>query len=253
MHTHTLMSHMYIVLHCAVNPAGLTSPRWCFIWGSRAGADGAMYWWLLSRGFGLCTHKRLCCRLGMGICPLQPWWLCFCGANGRISMHILMPQYPEVSLYLLWLFLGSRSSRDRDWQTQFGPGTLWQPHPLSAPVDSCQPCPPGQPGVKNHRVHLVIFPLIHQQKAELNKSCFGLNSEGVQLPITFRDMRKKELWSWCIIVYYVASWFLASLCFGILGLLCFAVGGMIPDMHFPSCGHRDGRIDILFGVSWRDP
>ena len=177
-HTHTLMSHMYIVLHCALNPAGLTSPRGCFIWGSRAGADGAMYWWLLSRGFGLCTHKRLCCRLGMGICALQPWWLCFCWANGRISMHILMPQYPQGSLYLLWLFLGSRSSRDRDWQTQFGPGTLWQPHPLSAPVDSCQPCPPGQPGVKNHRVHLAIFPPIHQQKAELNKSCFGYIVKG---------------------------------------------------------------------------
>eukprot|EP00434_Breviolum_minutum_P036316 symbB.v1.2.032174.t1/scaffold3823.1/size51816/1 len=28
-------------------------------------------------------------------------------------------------------------------------GTLWQPHPLSAPVDSCQPCPPGSycPGI----------------------------------------------------------------------------------------------------------
>ena len=143
--THTC-SICILCCYGVYHPAGPTSPRGP-IWGSRAGADGAMYWWLLSRGFGLCTHKRLCCRLGMGICTLQPWCLFFFFANGHI---LTSPTSP-------FIFFASRSSRDRNWQTQFGPGTHWQPHPLSAPVDSCQPCPPGQPGVKNHWVHLVRF------------------------------------------------------------------------------------------------
>ena len=166
-HTHAHVQHMHIVLH----PAGPTSPRGP-IWGSRAGTDGAMYWWLLSRGFGLCTHQRLCCRLGMGICTLQPW--CFFLANGHI---LTSPTSP-------FIFFASRSSRDRNWQTQFGPGTHWQPHPLSAPVDSCQPCPPGQPGVKNHWVHLVRFSwFFSNSQTKTGTKQELLASEGVKLSL----------------------------------------------------------------------